>query len=137
MILKVSKLSKLCKKHWVIKYSNSDFDEILKLMIINLDYDYIKLQIWSAELYLFSNTEYVLLYNDNKFSIIEINRLNSIKILEPIIYEQIRFFEIKIFNNGQNLFDISYDNYGEHTSITIDKTINEEMLYKLLQIGDG
>ena len=135
MKFKISKLSKLCKKRWFI-YSNSDFDEILKMMIINLDYDYIELRIWSAELWLFYNIEYTLLYNDYKFAIIKINKLNSIMILEPTIYEAIRLFEIKIFNNGQNLFDISSDNYGEYTSITMDKTVSEENINKLLDIID-
>ena len=131
-MLKVSKLCKLCKKRWLFKYSNSDFDEILKRMIANLDYDYIELQIWTAELYLFHNMEYRLLYNDNKFSVIIMNKSNSIKILEPTIYEEIRLFRMKILKNGQSFFEISSDNYGEHTSITMDKTVNEEMLYKLL-----
>ena len=106
------------------------------MMIINLDYDYIELRIWSAELWLFYNIEYTLLYNDYKFAIIKINKLNSIMILEPTIYEAIRLFEIKIFNNGQNLFDISSDNYGEYTSITMDKTVSEENINKLLDIID-
>jgi len=29
VLLKVSKLSKWDKKHWIFKYSNSDFDEII------------------------------------------------------------------------------------------------------------
>jgi len=130
MMLKISKLSKLCKKRWFI-YANSDFDEILKMMIINLDYDYIELRIWNAELYLFNNIEYTLLYNDYKFATIKISKLNSIMILEPTIYEAIRLFEIKIFNNEQKMFVISSDNYGEYTSITMDKSINEEILCKL------
>lgn len=134
-MLKISKLSKFCKKRWFI-YSNSDFDEIFKIIIVNLDYDYIELRIWSAELHLFSNIEHVLIYNDNKFSTIKINKSNCIKILEPTIYEEIRLFEIKIFNNGQKLFDISSDNYGEHTSITMDKTVSEENINKLLYIID-
>ena len=61
MLLKVSKLSKWDKKHWIFKYSNSDFDEIINLIINNLDYDYIELLIWSAELYLFNDIDYILL----------------------------------------------------------------------------
>ena len=100
MLLKVSKLSKWDKKHWIFKYSNSDFDEIINLIINNLDYDYIELLIWSAELYLFNDIDYILLNDNRKFSTIKIDKSNSIKILEPSIYDEIRHFEIKIFNEN-------------------------------------
>ena len=91
MLLKVSKLSKWDKKHWIFKYSNSDFDEIIK-----------------------------------------IDKSNSIKILEPSIYDEIRHFEIKIFNENNKLFYLVSDNYGEYTSINMDKTIDEEKLTQIL-----
>ena len=100
MLLKVSKLSKWDKKHWIFKYSNSDFDEIINLIINNLDYDYIELLIWSAELYLFNDIDYILLNDNRKFSTIKIDKSNSIKILEPSIYDEIRHFEIKIFRHS-------------------------------------
>ena len=127
IVIKISKLGKLSKKGYIIKYSNWDFDEIFKIMITNLDFNYIKLQIWSKELYLFCDIEYALLCSDSKFTFIEINKSNSIKILKPSVYEQLRFFEIKIFNNEQNLFTISYDNYGEYTSIAASEKIDDKM----------
>ena len=72
MLLKVSKLSKWDKKHWIFKYSNSDFDEIINLIINNLDYDYIELLIWSAELYLFNDIDYILLNDNRKFFFISL-----------------------------------------------------------------
>ena len=129
---KVSKLSKFFKKCWVLKYSNSDFDKILKQVIINADYDYIELRIWSAELYLLSEIEYVLIYSDNKYSTVKINKSNCIKILEPTLYENIRLFEMKMFSDEQILFDISSDNYGEHTSITVGKTISKDQMDQIL-----
>lgn len=133
MLLKVAKVSKLNKKKWFFKYSNNDFDEIVNLIISNLDYDYIELLIWSAELYLFYDIEYDMLFDDGKFSTIKLDKANSIKILEPSIYEEIRFFEIQIFNVNERIFNISSDNYGEYTSITMKKTIDEEKLHQLLE----
>lgn len=132
MLLKVSKLSKWDEKHWIFKYSNSDFDEIINLIINNLDYDYIELLIWSAELYLFNDIDYILLNDDRKFSTIKIDKSNSIKILKPSIYDEIRNFEIKIFNENNKLFYLVSDNYGEYTSINMDKTIDEEKLTQIL-----
>ena len=132
MLLKVSKLSKLNKKHWCFKYSNLNFDEIISLMINNLDYDYIELLICSFELYLFNDIDYILLDDNRKFSTIKIDKSNSIKILEPSIYDEIRHFEIKIFNENNKLFYLVSDNYGEYTSINMDKTIDEEKLTQIL-----
>ena len=81
MLLKVSKLSKWDKKHWIFKYSNSDFDEIINLIINNLDYDYIELLIWSAELYLFNDIDYILLNDNKKFSTIKIDKYFRTKYL--------------------------------------------------------
>ena len=120
--------------HWNFKYSNLKFDEIINLIINNLDYDYIELLIWSSELYLFNDIDYILLNDDSKYSTIKLDKSNSIKILEPNIYESIRLFEIKIFNENNKLFNIVSDNYGEYTSITMDKTIDEK---RLVQILDG
>lgn len=132
MLLKLSKLSKLNKKYWNFKYSNLNFDEIINLIINNLDYDYIELLIWSFELYLFNDINYILLNDDSKYSTIKLDKSNSIKILEPSIYESIRLFEIKMFNGNNKLFNIVSDNYGEYTSITMDKTIDEESLMQIL-----
>ena len=133
MLLKVSKLSKLNKKYWNFKYSNIDFDEILSLIINNLDYDYIELLIWSVVLYLFNDIDYVSLNHNSKYSTIKLDKSNSIKILEPNIYESIRLFEIKIFNENNKIFNIVSENYGEYTSITMDKTIDEERLMQILE----
>ena len=122
----------MMKRKCFLKYSNSEFDKILKQIFINVDYDYIELQIWTAEMYLFNNIEYTLLSSENNFSIIKINKFNSINILEPTVYEKIRFFKIKIFSNEDKLFDISSDNYGEYTSITFSKTISKEDLDQIL-----
>lgn len=132
MLLKVSKLSKLNKKHWNFKYSNINFDEILNLIISNLDYDYVEMLIWSSELYLFNGIDYILLNDNSKYSTIKLDKSNSIKILDPNIYESIRLFEIKIFNENNKLFNIVSDNYGEHTSITMAKTIDEKKLVQIL-----
>lgn len=132
MLLKLSKLSKLNKKYWNFKYSNLNFDEIINLIINNLDYDYIELLIWSFELYLFNDIDYILLNDDSKYSTIKLDKSNSIKILEPSIYESIRLFEIKMFNGNNKLFNIVSDNYGEYTSITMDKTIDEENIMQIL-----
>ena len=132
MLLKLSKLSKLNKKYWNFKYSNLNFDEIINLIINNLDYDYIELLIWSFELYLFNDIDYILLNDDSKYSTIKLDKSNSIKILELSIYESIRLFEIKMFNGNNKLFNIVSDNYGEYTSITMDKTIDEESLMQIL-----
>ncbi len=132
MLLKVSKLSKLNKKHWIFVYSNLDFDKILSLIFNKLEYDYIELLIWSFQLDLFNDIEYNLLNNNNKFLAIKLDKSNSIKILEPNIYEQIRLFEINIFNGNEKLFNIRSDNYGEYTSITMDKTVDGERLSQLL-----
>ncbi len=132
MLLKVSKLSKLNKKHWNFKYSNINFDEILNLIISNLDYDYVEMLIWSSELYLFNGIDYILLNDNSKYSTIKLDKSNSIKILDPNIYESIRLFEIKIFNENNKLFNIVSDNYGEYTSITMDKTIDEKKLVQIL-----
>ena len=118
--------------HWNFKYSNLKFDEIINLIINNLDYDYIELLIWSSELYLFNDIDYTLLNDDSKYSTIKLDKSNSIKILEPNIYESIRLFEIKIFNENNKLFNIVSDNYGEYTSITMDKTIDEKRLVQIL-----
>ena len=118
--------------HWNFKYSNLKFDEIINLIINNLDYDYIELLIWSSELYLFNDIDYILLNDDSKYSTIKLDKSNSIKILEPNIYESIRLFEIKIFNENNKLFNIVSDNYGEYTSITMDKTIDEKRLVQIL-----
>ena len=132
MLLKLSKLSKLNKKYWNFKYSNLNFDEIINLIINNLDYDYIELLIWSFELYLFNDIDYILLNDDSKYSTIKLDKSNSIKILELSIYESIRLFEIKMFNGNNKLFNIVSDNYGEYTSITMDKTIDEENIMQIL-----
>lgn len=132
MLFEVSKLSKLNRKCWNFKYSNSNFDEILSLIISKLEYDYIELLIWSFQICLFNNVEYNLLNNDHKFSTIKLDKFNSIKILDPDIYEEIRFFEINMFNGTDKLFNIKSDNYGENTLITMGKTIDEKRLYQLL-----
>lgn len=132
-MLKVSKSNNFFKKRWIFEYKNLDFDEIINAILNNAKYDYIVLSIWSYELYLFCDIEHELIYDDNKFSIIKLDKSNSIKILEPTIYEEIRHFEIRMFNNGQKLFEISSDNYGESTSITMDKTVKEETLLQVLK----
>ncbi len=132
MLLKISRLSKLNKKYWIFRYSNSDFDEILSLILNKLEYDYIELLIWSFQLNLFNDIEYTLLNNNNRFLTIKLDKLNSIKILNPYIYEEIRLFEINMFNTTEKLFKITSDNYGEYTSIIMDKTIDKKRLSRLL-----
>ena len=100
--------------------------------MINADYDYIELRIWSAELYLLSNMEYVSIFNDNQFSTVKMNKSDCIKILEPTLYENIRLFEMKMFSDEQLLFDISSDNYGEYTSIAVGKTISKDQMDQIL-----
>ena len=58
--------------------------------------------------------------------------LKLINILEPSIYDEIRHFEIKIFNENNKLFYLVSDNYGEYTSINMDKTIDKEKLTQIL-----
>ena len=149
MLLKISKLSKFDKYHWESKplknsilskfskkadfiYKNEDFDEVLSLILTKLEYDYIELSIWSFQLDLFSNIEYNHINNRDRFSIITLDKSNSIKILNPRIYEEIRLFEINVFNGNEKLLNIKSDNYGEHTSITVDKSISKERLLLLL-----
>lgn len=134
MLLEVSKLSRLNRKHWFFKYSNLDFDEILNLIIHNLDYDYIELSIWSFQLDLFNNIKYDFLKPSDRLSTIKLDKSNSLKILDPATYENIRLFEIKMFKGSEKLFDISSDNYGEYTSITMDKNICEGRLFQLLNV---
>ena len=43
MLLEISKFSKFNKKNWDLKYSNSEFDKILELIIRNLEYEYIEM----------------------------------------------------------------------------------------------
>ena len=37
-----------------------------------------------------------------------------------------------MFNGNNKLFNIVSDNYGEYTSITMDKTIDEENIMQIL-----
>ena len=102
-------------------------------MLNKLEYDYIVLLIWTLELKLFNNIEYELLSKNNRFSTIKIVKPNSIMILEPDIYENIRLFEIEIFTGNKKLFNIFSDNYGEYTSITMDKIISEDKALEMLE----
>ena len=131
-MLNNSIFSQFSKNRWFFTYANADFDDILKQIMINADYDYIELRIWSAELYLLSNMEYVSIFNDNQFSTVKMNKSDCIKILEPTLYENIRLFKMKMFSDEQLLFDISSDNYGEYTSIAVGKTISKDQMDHIL-----
>ena len=132
MLLEISKFSKFNKKNWDLKYSNSEFDKILELIIRNLEYEYIEMLIWSFQLNLFNDIKYKILDMDGKFSVIKLDKVNSIKILNQDIYDEIRYFEIYTYNKDEKLFSLISDNYGEHTSITIGKNISKDMLDKMM-----
>ena len=118
MLLEISKFSKFNKKNWDLKYSNSEFDKILELIIRNLEYEYVEMLIWSFQLNLFNDIKYTILDMDGKFSVIKLDKVNSIKIYT--------------YNKDEKLFSLISDNYGEYTSITIGKNISKDMLDKMM-----
>lgn len=120
MLLEISKFSKYNKKNWDLKYSNFEFDKILELII------------WTFQLNLFNDIKYTILDMDGKFSVIKLDKVNSIKILNQDIYDEIRYFEIYTYNKDEKLFSLISDNYGEYTSITIGKNISKDKLDKMM-----
>lgn len=132
MLLKISRLSKFCKKYWIFKYSNKNFDNILRLILNKMEYNHVELTIWSFQVNLFDTIEHKRLVDGKKFSTVILDKTNSIKFMDSDIYDEIRFFEINIYCNNERFFNINSDNYGEYTSITMDKNIDEDKLLKLL-----
>ena len=132
MLLSISRMSKHSKKHWYFKYSNENFDEIIKLIFYKMQYDYIALTIWPFQMDLFKDFEYKYLVDDKRFSTIIFNKTYSIKFIDSEFYDEIRMFEINIYYNNKKLFNIESDNYGEYTSIRMNKVIEEDELLQML-----
>ena len=132
MLLKISKLSKFSKKYWDFIYKNEDFDNILNLVLNRMSYDYIELTLWSFETNLLNTIEYTCLVNGKRFSILMLDKTNSIKLMNPKIFDNIRLFEIVIYCDNSKFFKFTSDNYGEYTSITMDKHVEEDQISKLL-----
>lgn len=128
----VSRLSKFYKKQWLFKYKNENFDEIVKLIFNKMKYDFIELTIWTFEVDLIKEIDYKLLANNQKFSTLLLTKNSSIEFINSNIYDEIRLYKIDIYCSNEKFFRIESDNYGEYTSITMDKTIDEERLFKLL-----
>lgn len=100
-------------------------------------YDHIELTIWSFQVDLFKGIDYKLLTENKKFSTLILTKNNSIHFTSPDIYNEIRLFEINIYCNDKKLFTIRSDNYGEYTSITMDKTVDKGTLLKLFENKTG
>lgn len=124
--LKISMLSKFSKKHVDFIYKNEDFYDILSLVLNKMSYDYIELTIWSCETNLLDTIEYTSLVNENRFSTLVLDKANSIKLMNPKIYDSIRLCNINICRDNEKFFRFTSDNYGEHTSISIKKNIDEQ-----------
>ena len=130
--LKISMLDKFSKKNVDFIYKNEDFVDILDLVLNNMSYDYIELTIWSFETNLLDTIEYASLVNKKPFSTLILDKANSIKLMNPKIYDDIRLFKINIYCDNEKFFRFTSDNYGEHTSITMKKNIDEQKLFQLL-----
>ena len=132
MLLKISRLSKFSKKYWNFIYKNEDFDNILNLVLNKMSYDYIELTLWSFETNLLNTIEYTCIVNGKRFSTLMLDKANSIKLMNQKIYDDIRLFEIVVYCDNEKFFRFTSDNYGEHTSITMEKNVEEERISRLL-----
>lgn len=132
MLLRISKLSKFSKKHWDFIYKNEDFDDILNLVLNKMNYDYIELTLWSFQINLLNTIEYTCLVNGKRFSTLMLDKVNSINLMNPKLFDDIRLFEIVIYCGNEKFFRFTSDNYGEHTSITMEKSVEESELSRLL-----
>lgn len=130
--LKISMLGKFSKKNVSFIYKNEDFYDILNLVLNNMSYDYIKLTIWSFQTDLLDTIEYTCLANEKRFATLILDKANSIKLMNPKIYDDLRLCNIHIYCDHEQFFRFTSDNYGEHTSITIKKVIDEQKLFQLL-----
>lgn len=131
MLLNISKPSRFCGKR-DCRYLNQDFDDILSLILNRMNYDHIELTLWPHEMGFLSTIEFEHLVGGNRFSAIKLDKNNSIKLMEQKIYENLRFFEINLYCGNKKFFRITSDNYGEHTSITIEKSVKENEISALL-----
>ena len=132
MLLNISKTSRIYKNQWLFEYNKKNFDHIVRLILNKMKYDYIELTIWSFQLDLLIGIDYELLVDNKKFSTLILTRNSSIQFTNPNLYDEIRLFEIIMYCNEEKLFKINSDNYGEYTSISMDKTIDKEIILELL-----
>lgn len=133
MLLKIQKLlSSLDKNYWHLKYSNEFFREIIKKIMEKTDFEHIEIFCWTKEISLFSWIEYEKAKENNKFTTLKMDKENSIRFIYSDIFHKLRLFEFNIFSKGSKVFNITSDNYGEHTTIKISKFIEENSLLKIL-----
>lgn len=132
MLLKISKLSEFSKKYWDFVYKNEDFDDILNLVLNKMNYDHIELTLWSFQTKLLNTIEHTRLVNKKRFSTLRLDKVNSIKLMNSKVFNEIRLFEIVVCCGNENFFRFTSDNYGEHTSITMNKSVEISEVSKLL-----
>ena len=133
MLLDISKLSRLSKNQWVFKYKNENFEDIVRLLLSKMEYDYIELTIWTFQVDLFKEIDHEVMAGNSSFSMLKLSKESSIKFSNPnILDEEIRFFEMNIYCNNEIFFKLTSDNYGEYTTINMGKTIDKEGLLEIL-----
>ena len=120
--------SKHNKKYYHFKFLNDEFEDILWMLLTKFEYDYVVLKISSFELESLNKIEYQIISFKKQRATIKINKTNIINIMNSFINDDLRSFELDIYFNNKKCFNIISENYGEFTSIVMEKSIDKKIL---------
>lgn len=132
MDIKISLLSKLSRKEWLLKYNNSDFEKILVSILRLVDYDYAQITVWSSQADLFNINDSIIISERKKYSTFKLKKSKCVSFIDEQFLEKIRLFKIVLKDKNNNTFIFDSDNYGEYTSIRVPKSIHEKELKLIL-----